>query len=85
MLQSFFKVKGRTSSKPLEPLGMPGGSRRLWGGLGRPLGEPCLCKDARTGVLGACGSSAHVHGQPRSRQFRVQGLRLWILGTGLRV
>ena len=28
----------------------------------------------------ACGSSAHVHGQPRSRQFRVKGLefRVWV-------
>ena len=50
----------------------------LPGGFTRPH---CICKDARTGVLGACGASAHVHGQPRSRQFRGLGFR----GLGFRV
>ena len=58
----------------------PKDREKLLGGFTLPH---CVCHHARTGVLGACGSSAHVHGQPRCRQFRVEGLG--VEGWGFRV
>ena len=44
--------------------GLPPSTGRLY--------PPSLYLSPRSdGVLGACGSSAHVHGQPRCRQFRI--------------
>ena len=60
------------------------GAQRARGPLGAFEKTPNQLK-GWTGVLGACGSSAHVHGQPRSRQFRGLGFRgLGFRGLGFR-
>ena len=74
--------RSETFWQPLKALEAPG----------RPLGgpwealkwlyPPSLYLSPRSdGVLGACGSSAHVHGQPRLGMFRVQ---LKVYGLGVR-
>ena len=56
------------------PMGLTGAIQPLLRQCVGPAGRLYICRDARKGVLGACGSSAHVHGQLRSRQFRVESL-----------
>ena len=67
---------------PLQALGAqgPGIPPQPWGPEGQ--GDP---PESPENSMAQCTLGAHVHGQPRCRQFRVWGLGFRVWGLGFRV